>query len=809
MQKPTGKQKQGRTSGQGNRTLFRRTIFLMAVVGVLAFVPLVTQLTRLQIFQHDYWEERAANQQTKDVAVNAGRGTIFDSQGRTMARSGTVYQLVLSPRDVLISVDKGDYENEDGTTDQAAYEAALKEKRELIVKGLVKLLGLDEESLWKRIEYTNSAYEVLASEMEEEETTAVREFISENRLSGMLYFAPSSKRYYPYSSVGAHLLGFMAYTEDSGSVKVGVQGIEALYQDVLSGATGRVVTSKTGAGTEMLSSYEEYIDAEDGSNLHLTIDSTIQSMLEQTLAQGIETYNVKNGGFCIALDPSTGAILGMASSPNFDPNDYASVFDQDMLNELKALAEKYGTDSDEYNQAVSDALNRQWKNKALSDTYEPGSTFKPLVVAAALEEGIISPDDHFYCDGVHNAGGWPITCHKRAGHKDQTVTQVLENSCNDAMMQIAEKMGPEIFWEYLEDYGLFDSTGIDLYGEGTSVFWPGGKDFFTSVYGESSLATASFGQTFKITPIQMATAFASVINGGHLLQPYVVQSVSDEAGNNSYYHQVEEVRQVISEETSSTLRTMLESVVAGPTASGRNAYMAGYRIGGKTGTSQKRDETSGDLICSFMGFAPVDNPKVLVLLAYDSPAQASAGSSYTPSGTYISGGNIAAPMAGQLIANILDYMGVEKQYSTDELEAADTTMINVNGYELTVAKGLLTDRGIRCRTVGSGNTVTGQLPAAGVTIPGSSTVILYLGEEVPTEKVKVPDLTGLSPSEAKNTLEEKGLFLRATGVADDGGSMEALSQTIAAGTEVSPGTVVEVRFVSSVIDYADQQLPEG
>lgn len=806
MQKP--KQKQGRTPGQGNRTLFRRTIFLMAVVGVLAFVPLVTQLAKLQIFQHDYWEERAANQQTKDVAVNAGRGTIYDAQGRTLARSGTVYQLILSPRDVSTSVDKEDYENEDGTTNESAYQAALREKRALIVNGLVTLLGLDEDNLWKRIENTSSAYEVLAYEMEEEDTTAVREFISENRLSGMLYFAPSSKRYYPYSSVGSHVLGFMAYTENSGSVKVGAQGLEALYQDVLSGATGRVVTSKTGAGTEMLSSYEEYIDAENGSNLNLTIDATIQSMLEQTLSEGIETYNVKKGGFAIALDPSTGAILGMASSPNFDPNSYASIFDQTLLDELKALAEEYGEDSDEYNKAVSDALNLQWRNKALSDTYEPGSVFKPLVVAAALEEGVISPDDHFYCDGGEQVADWFITCHKSAGHGDQTVTQVLENSCNDGMMQIVRKLGASAFWDYLENYGLFDSTGIDLFGEGTSVFWSGGKDFFTSIYGETSVATASFGQTFKITPIQMATAFASVINGGHLLEPYVVQSASDDNGNNTYYHQVQEVRQVISEETSSTLRTMLESVVAGPSASGRNAYMAGYRIGGKTGTSQKRDENTGDLICSFMGFAPVDNPKVLVLLAFDSPAQSSTNSNYTPSGTYISGGNIAAPLAGQLIANILDYMGVEKQYSTNELEAADTTMINVNGYELTVAKGLLTDRGIRCRTVGSGNTVTGQLPAAGVTIPGSSTVILYLGEKVPTDKVKVPNLTGLSPSEAKNTLEEMGLFLRATGVTDDGDNLEAMSQTIAAGTEVSPGTVVEVRFVSSVIDYADQELPD-
>ena len=805
----TSKQKPGRTPGQGNRSLFRRTVFLLAVVGVVAFLPLVVQLVRLQLVQHDYWEERAANQQTRDVAVNAGRGTIYDAQGRTLARSGTVYQLILSPRDVLASVNEDNYKKEDGTTDQAAYEKAVKEKRELIVDGLVRIVGLDEDDLWDRIEYTDSAYDVLVKELEEEETTQIREFITGNRLSSMLYLTPSSKRDYPYSAVGGHILGFMAYTQDSGSVKVGAQGVEAMYQDVLSGATGRVVTSKTGAGTEMLSSYEEYIDAENGGNLHLTIDATIQSMLEQTLAEGIETYNVKNGGFCIALDPSTGAVLGMASSPNFDPNDYASIFDQSLLNEIKGLAEEYGTDSTEYQQAVSDALNLQWRNKALSDTYEPGSTFKPLVVAAALEEGIISADDHFYCDGGEQVEDWFITCHKKAGHGDQTVTQVLENSCNDGMMQIAAKMGAETFWNYLESYGLFDSTGIDLYGEGTSVFWPGGEDFFTSIYGATSLATASFGQTFKITPIQMATAFASIINGGHLLEPYLVQSISDDNGNNTYYHQVQEVRQVISEETSSTIRSMLESVVAGPSASGRNAYMAGYRIGGKTGTSQKRDETTGNLICSFMGFAPVDNPKVLVLLAYDSPAQSATNSNYTPSGTYISGGNIAAPMAGQLIADILDYMGVEKQYSTDELEVADTTMINVTGYELTVAKGLLTDRGIRCRTVGSGNTVTGQLPKSGVTIPGSSTVILYLGQDAPTDKMKVPDLTGMSPSEAKNTLEDMGLFLRATGVTGDGSSMEAMNQSIVTGTEVTPGTVVEVRFVSSVIDYADQDLSGG
>lgn len=799
MQKPDPHPR--RNTGKSNRSLFRRTVFLMVCLGIVLFIPLGMQLWKLQITQHDYWEERAANQQTRDVAVNAGRGTIYDSEGETLAMSATVQKLILSPRDVLASINEEQYKDEDGDLKQEEYDAALYARRKLIVDGLAELLGLDEERLWSRIEYTASAYEVLAYELEEEDAAAVRAFITENKLSAMLYLTPASKRYYPYSSVGSHVLGFMHYNETSGDVKVGAQGLEALYQDILSGQLGRVVTGKNGVGGEMLSSYEAYIDGQDGCSLNLTLNEAIQAMAEQTLAEGIETYDVQKGGFCIVMDPSTGAILAMASTPDFDPNNYSTILDEDLQAQLQAIADSSGTDSDEYGEAYSAALASQWRNKALSDTYEPGSVFKPLTVAMALEEGIVSMDDHFYCGGVKTVGGWPIHCHKRTGHGDQTLTQTLENSCNVALMEIAEKIGAETFYRYMEDYGLFDSTGIDLMGEGTSQIWS--REDFTGPYGAASLATASFGQTLKITPIQMIRAFASVINGGHLLTPYVVQSVVDSDGNTVYYHEVEEERQVISEETSARIRTMLESVVAN--GSGRNAYMTGYRIAGKTGTSEKRDEDTNDVICSFMGFAPVDNPRVLVLLAYDSPKRSAPSSNYTVSGTYISGGNITAPMAGQLIANILDYLGVEKQYTSSELASADVSMARVTGYELTVAKGMLSDRGIHCRTVGTGNIVTGQIPAAGVSIPGGSTVILYLGEEVPTDQVEMPDLSGLSPAKAKEKLETLGLFLRGTGVSDyTDSSLKASSQSIEAGTLVALGTVVEVRFVSSVIDYGTQ-----
>lgn len=790
-----------RSAGKSNRSLFRRTVFLMVCLGILLFIPLLAQLWKLQITEHDQWKQIAADQQTRDVAVNAGRGTIYDAKGETLAMSATVYRLILAPRTVVESVDEEDYKDENGNLDQAAYDAALYDKRKLIIDGLVEILGLDEERLWKRMEKTYSAYEPLAYELSEEKTQEIREFASENRLAYMLYPVADSKRYYPQSSVGSHVLGFMAENENSGGVKVGTQGLEALYQEALSGEMGRVVTSRNAVGGEMLSTYEAYLDAEDGYDLTLTLDVNIQSMLEQTLEEGIETYDVKKGGFAIAIDPQTGAVLGMASTPDFDPNDYDAIIDKDLQAQLEQVAARYGTDSDEYSAAYSTAYNQQLRNKTLSDTYEPGSTFKPLTVAMALEEGIISVNDHYYCGGVYEVGGWPIHCHKKVGHGDQTLTQALENSCNVALMKIAEQIGAQTFYDYMEDYGLMESTGIDLIGEGTWQIWS--EEEFTGPYGAASLATASFGQTLKITPIQMIRAFASVINGGHLLEPYLVQSVTDSSGNAVYYHEAEATRQVISEETSAQIREMLESVVSN--GSGSNAYMTGYRIAGKTGTSEKRDEEGNDVICSFMGFAPVDNPQVLVLLAYDSPERKGGTSNYTPSGTYISGGNIAAPMAGQLIADILDYMGVEKQYTAEELAAADTTMIRVTGYELTVANSLLNDRGLRSRTVGTGNIVTGQIPAAGVTIPGSSTVILYLGEEAPTEQVEMPDLTGLTPAAVKEKLEAIGLFLRGTGVSDyTDSSVTASSQSIAAGTMVSPGTVVEVRFVSSVIDYGSQ-----
>ena len=787
--------------GRSNRSLFRRTLVLMVTLGVVVFIPLVCQLYRLQIVEHEDWEKRAANQQTNDVSVPAKRGTIYDRQGRTLAMSATVYKLILSPRGIFTSIEEENYETE------VEYKQALYDRRKLIVDWLVDTFDCDEEKLWTRMEDTGNAYVVLFTELEEEDAEKVREFTSKNRISGLLYLTPSSKRYYPYSSVASHVLGYMGQTKTSGENKVGKSGVEYLYEDALSGSLGRVVTSRNGVGMEMLSAYEMYFDAENGCDITLTIDERIQAMLEQTLTEGIETYYVQSGAFGIAMNPKTGAIYAMASSPDFDPNNWGVILSEDLQAQVDQVSAEKGEDSQEASDAWDEAWEKQMRNRAISDAYEPGSVFKPITVAMALEEGVVSMDDHFYCGGSMSAGPGlkPTGCHLSTGHKDQTLTEAVENSCNVALMKIGLSLGADTMWKYFEDFGLFSPTGIDLIGEGKQQFWD--EATFKGPTGVQSIASGSFGQTFAVTPIQMITAFASLINGGHLLEPYVVQSISDSDGNTTYYHETTEVRQVISEDTSDKVRGILESVVAN--GSGHNASMNGYRIGGKTGTSENiaakaLDINNDDVMCSFMGFAPADDPQVLVLVVYDTPQRSAPKSSYTPGGTYISGGNIAAPMAGRLIANILDYMGIERAYSDDELAGKDTIMPKVTGQELTVAKGSLQNAGFECRTVGTGSIVQGQVPSAGVSIPGGSTVILYLGEDVPTEQVEVPSLVGLSPTASKNKLEELGLFMRATGVVDyNDPNVEGTSQSIDEGTMVSLGTIVEVQFVSSIA-YGDQ-----
>ena len=799
---------------QSKRMVFRRSLVLMLVFGVGLFIPLLAQLWNIAIVHHDEYQAKATRQQLMDVTVSANRGDILDANGEVLAMSATVYNLILAPKDLVASVSENKFKDEDGNLDEEAYNAEIQRKRDEVVDGLCELMpDLDREDLERRMQKVNSQYEVLATQIEEADAKAIRTFIEEHKTSYYLYLTPDTKRYYPFASLASQVLGFV-------NSEGGAYGLEAGYEDVLKGIPGRVVTGKTGENVEMYNSYSNYIDAINGYDLTLTLDATIQSYAEQMLEKGIEMYDVQNGGFCLVMDPNTGAVLAMASSPEFDPNNYSVVTDSflqaDIEAEIPAIYEQLKTENaakpaDEQltdqelqdkarSQATASARETQWRNRTIREPYEPGSTFKALVLAAALEEGVVSESDTFTCTGSVEIGGHTIHCSKRTGHGTQTLAEAVQNSCNPAFIAIGQRLGAEKFYEYFQAFGMTDFTGIDLPGEEKGINW--GSDM-----GITDLAVASFGQRFTVTPLQLVTGFSAVINGGSLYQPYVVQKVTDSSGTVVKETEPSLVRQVVSEQTSQRARTILETVVS--QGGGKNAYQAGYRIGGKTGSAETLED--GRTIVSFMGFAPADDPKVIVLMAYDTPQEASPGSSYSTSGDYISGGAMAAPRAGELIAQILDYMGVEKQYTTEESAAVIITTPKAVGYYLSDAISRVESKGLKYRTVGEGDVVTSQVPAANASIPGGSTVILYLGDAKPDEATTVPNVVGLGYEAAKNKLEAAGLFMRAVGGSTFySEASKAQSQSVAAGESVAMGTIVDVQFSTPVDDgYGGQEVIEG
>lgn len=799
---------------QSKRMVFRRSLVLMLVFGVGLFIPLLAQLWNIAIVHHDEYQAKATRQQLMDVTVSANRGDILDANGEVLAMSATVYNLILAPKDLVASVNQNKFKDEDGNLDEEAYNAEIQRKRDEVVDGLCELMpDLDREDLERRMQKVNSQYEVLATQIEEADAKAIRTFIEEHKTSYYLYLTPDTKRYYPFASLASQVLGFV-------NSEGGAYGLEAGYEDVLKGIPGRVVTGKTGENVEMYNSYSNYIDAINGYDLTLTLDATIQSYAEQMLEKGIEMYDVQNGGFCLVMDPNTGAVLAMASSPEFDPNNYSVVTDSflqaDIEAEIPAIYEQLKTENatkpaDEQltdqelqdkarSQATASARETQWRNRTIREPYEPGSTFKALVLAAALEEGVVSESDTFTCTGSVEIGGHTIHCSKRTGHGTQTLAEAVQNSCNPAFIAIGQRLGAEKFYEYFQAFGMTDFTGIDLPGEEKGINW--GSDM-----GITDLAVASFGQRFTVTPLQLVTGFSAVINGGSLYQPYVVQKVTDSSGTVVKETEPSLVRQVVSEQTSQRARTILETVVS--QGGGKNAYQAGYRIGGKTGSAETLED--GRTIVSFMGFAPADDPQVIVLMAYDTPQEASPGSSYSTSGDYISGGAMAAPRAGELIAQILDYMGVEKQYTTEESAAVTITTPKAVGYYLSDAISRVESKGLKYRTVGEGDVVTSQVPAANASIPGGSTVILYLGDAKPDEATTVPNVVGLGYEAAKNKLEAAGLFMRAVGGSTFySEASKAQSQSVAAGESVAMGTIVDVQFSTPVDDgYGGQEVIEG
>ena len=784
---------------RANRTILVRTLILLAVFGVAAFVPLFIRLWQLQIRDFGTYQSGAVENQTADTTVAAQRGAITDRNGEVLAMSATVYNIQLSPKEILECQEKYREKAAQAAEDGEPLDYP-EPTNDLIAARLAAILDLEEADILERLAKTQSMYEIIKYRVDEDTRDQVLQFLEDYHLTGV-YTPPTTMRIYPKSSLAAQVVGWVNYNTGN----EGAYGIEAQYNDVLAGESGRIVTAKNADGTQMLYRFEDYYDGLDGCDLELTLDSKIQSFCENILAKGIEQFEVQDGGFCIAMDPNTGEILAWANSPTFDPNEPWTVTDPILNQYLEDVQSGEYTKEEAYQKALEagataeeaketaiteaekNVLYEQWANRSVGTTYEPGSTFKSIVLAAALEEGVVSESDHFYCPGYIVVDGWstPILCSERApGHKDQTLAKAVANSCNPAFVTIGQKLGAEKFYDYLEDFGFLDYTGIDMQGEGKGIVWP--RDEFTHV----DLAAASFGQRFTTTPLQLLTAASAVINGGHLMQPYVVSRVTDAEGNVVQSGQPTEVRQVVSEQTSQRCRAILEGVVNGGT--GHNAAVEGYRIGGKTGSSQTL-YGSDYTIVSFLGFAPADDPQVIILLAYNSPKPAAPGANTTAGGWYISGGNMAAPMAGELLEDILGYLGVEKTYTA----SADVLVPNLVGLDLASATASLEKNGLSLRTVGDGAAVTGQIPAAGASIPGGSQVVLYMGEEVPTDQVTVPSVVGLTAAQAEEKLAAQGLYMRATGASDYSSGVVAYEQSVAAGTSVDRGTTVEVRFSDS------------
>ena len=730
---------------RANRVIQTRSFVLMLVMGVGMFVLLFFQLFDLQIVRHEELQSKAVNQQTRRTVVTASRGTIYDRSGNIMAISASAETVILSP----LEIDRAVNDKDDPVT----------WTKDSLAAGLAEILDGDASAIRRRMDNTESQYELIKLRADEEVADAVRAYINENKIVGV-HLVADAKRYYPYGSLASHVIGFV------GDDNTGLYGLEARYEQELEGQSGLVVSAKDNAGNDMMYAYEQYFAAQNGSDLTLTLDATIQYYLEKGLENMADKFAAANGAAGIIMDVNTGGILAMASYPNYDLNDFSAVQDQ-TLQERIARGEN----------TLAEMQLLQWRNKALNDTYEPGSTFKILTLAAALEEGVINKNTTVNCSGFVTISGQTIHCSNKAGHGLQTLVQTVGNSCNPAFISYGLKLGNTAFYEYMRSFGLMEGTGIDLSGEADSIFADPAS--FTQL----DLACYAFGQNFNVTPIALITAQAACVNGGYLRTPYLVERITDSNGSVTYQHDSTPIRQVVSEETSATVRECLEYVVASGT--GKNGQVAGYRVGGKTGTADKGQ--TGDVVVSFLCFAPADDPQVIMLLTLDTPSRST--------GTYVSGGNMVAPTASSIMSEVLPYLGVEPSYSAEELLGMDTTVPNVIGMSVEDAKTKLGERGLSCKINGDGDTVTDQTPAGGAIIPGKSSVILYAGEEKSTGKCVVPHLIGKTPSEANTTATAAGLLIRFSGTTgSESSSVRVLSQSIDEGTEVEAGTVITVQL---------------
>nr|WP_326208773.1 penicillin-binding transpeptidase domain-containing protein [uncultured Oscillibacter sp.] len=813
--KPPALHRKSESARRANQIIRGRTLLMMLVLGIATFLLLFWKLYDLQINRYDEMTARAVHQQTREVSINASRGTIYDKNHNVLASSTTAEKVILDPMRIGQFV-----QNQEETQDEAAARALEKGEaytrqpirdQVYIAQGLSRILGMDQESIEKKMENTKSAYVILRRKVEKETADEIRKFINgqidgegneipegqRHSLTGV-YLEPDSKRYYPYNAMAANVIGFVNIDNEGGV------GLESKYDGDLSGESGMTISAQDNRNQPLLFQYEQYFDAENGNDLVLTLDINVQIALEKGMESMLSKFDAANGGTGIVMDVNNGALLGMASYPNYDSNQSGVLYDgklkgklEKQLAELEKKREDYESE-EEYEKAVSETENStiqsQWRNKCIDSRYEPGSTFKPITLAAALEEGVINMNTTFDCSGSVMVKGWdkPFNCSRAApGHGHQDLKTAVGNSCNPAFIKIGQAVGTSTYYKYLKSFGLMEKTNVDMIGEVYGDF-AGEKDFNSNLV---SLASYSFGQTFTVTPLELIRAQAACVNGGYLYEPYVVEQVLDGEGNILRQHEAKCIRQVISEETSAKVRECLEYVVASGT--GRNGQVAGYRVGGKTGTADKTgtktaENPKGDIVVSFMCFAPADDPQYIMLITMDTPSRTT--------GTFPSGGNMVAPTASQIMSEILPVLGVEPDYTADQLAGADAAVPNVVGQDLEAAKARLENAGFAFRTVGSGASVTAQTPEGGAIVPNNASIVLYLGEEKNDALRAVPSVIGMTAAEANAAITNAGLIMRVTGATStESGNVKAISQDREAGAELAPGSVVTVRFGDSSV----------
>ena len=766
----------------GNRiekkTYIRYVVSFCLFLAIAVYV--VGQLAGYQLKEYDYYQSQVLNQVTTEYDVNPERGEITDRNGNILATNITVYNVVLSPKDIheRMEEDAATWTDDDPKNDvlyeyhddSVGIHYTGTQLDEMIGQVLAIYLDVEYDTIMEKAAKENRMYEVIRNNIDDDTAQPVREFIAAFSLADEIYFTASSKRYYPKGELAAHAIGF------TNSEGVGIYGLERYYNNLLEGTSGRYILAQDARNNDMPFEYERYIEASNGYNISTTIDMYIQYELENQLEKTFLESSAGNRVTGIVMDVNDGSILAMGTYPTFDLNDPYTL---DEFSEARLHGMDSG--SDEYRELYQELMYNMWNNKAITETYEPGSTFKIVTTAMAFEEGVVTEEESFYCPGYSMIEGWsnPISCHKKTGHGTVPFRVGLQQSCNPTLMSIALRVGNERFYDYFEAFGYTGKTGIDVPGEVSGIY-SSLRDF-----GNVSLAVYSFGQTFKTTAIQQIRAIAAVANGGYLVTPHFLSRITDSEGNVIQSYEAENVRQVVSTDVCERITDILEEGVSGD-GGAKNAYVKGYRVAAKTGTSEKRDKVDeyGEKsyrVGSCVAYAPADDPQIAAIIIVDEPSIDS-----------VYGSVVAAPYISNLLSFILPYIGVEAQYTEEELENQSVTISNYVGASVENTITGLSWRSFEYEIIGDGDTITAQVPEAGSQISATEgRLVLYTGTEVPVASIAVPDLTGMTAFNANKALVQAGLNPIFEGSLN-GNTATVIGQSPAAGTMVAKGTVVSV-----------------